>query len=126
EQDAAADADAAVDDGDPAVGQGGGERLLQGLQAPGLADRLVELAGQLQLDADDAGQDQHERPEKHRHQVAERGPGRGGGFAFELDLVAHAAYAPPGTGEPASRCSSPMICFCDSVLRSTTSRAWAT
>ena len=130
EQHAATDADAAIDHCHPAGGQRCRQCLLQRLELGGLLLALlyllIQAVVQQQLDADHTGQYQHEGAQQHRHQVAERGPGGGTGFGVEFDFVAHRAQAPALSRATASCCSSPMICFCESMLRSTTSRAWAT
>src|SRR6185295_14266326 len=106
------------------------ERLLECFAALrfGLAllDLLLELARQLELHADHADQNQHERAEQHGHQIAESSPDRRGCFHAAVDFVAHTASAPAVTRCAASSCRSSTICFCDITLRSTTSRACAT
>ena len=129
EQQAAADADAPVGQSDAAGGQRCGQRLFQGLAALllglALGHFLLQLDLKMQLHSDHADQDQHERAQQHRHQVAEGGPDRRGGIVAALQRAAHARSAPVSAG-PASCCRFSMIWRWLSTLRSTTSRAWAT
>ena len=131
EQHAAADADAAIDQGDAPLGERRSQRPLQRL-ASLLGDfALVNLVAQpgfhVQLHADHADQDQREHAQQHRHQVAERGPDRRGfAIAVDVGLDLHAQAACDWSAAPCAWRRSSTICFCASRLRSITSRAWAT
>ena len=124
EQRVAADADAAVDQGDAAVGQWRGQRLFQRLAllrlGLALAHRLVQPRRQLQLHPDHADQDQHEHAQQHRHQVGERCPDRRRQAVLFAGVLDHAALRAD------RRCKSTRICFWLSTPMSITSRAWAT
>jgi hypothetical protein len=140
EQHAAGDADAAVVQRHPPGGQRAGQGLLQGLAALGFELALLHLAvqpaAQLVLGAQHAQQDEHQRAHQAGHQVGEHRPDRRGGLQVGLGHVAvlglaHHAAAPSTRSaawveRSAMRCRSSRICFCDRMLRSMTSRAWAT
>ena len=129
-QHVAADADAAIVQRDPARGQGDGQGLLQ-RRAAFLLDLALgcfglELGGKLQLHAQNAHQDQHERAQQARHQVAKYRPDRRG----LLNAAVHVLHQfTPRADEfcwPRSWRRSSTTSFCDMMLRSMISRACAT
>ena len=120
----AADANLAVVERHAAGGERAGQRLFQRQAALffllAFLDFGFEAADQFELHTEHADQDQHESAEQPGHQVAEDGPDRGAVVDAGVDVFHDQASL------AATRCRSSTIFFCDRMLRSMISRAWAT
>ena len=132
-QHAAADANAAIAQGDAAAGQRAGQGVLQGHAALlfllTFFDLVLEAAHQVHLHHQHAHQDQHESAQQARHQVTEHGPNRRRLLHGVVPVVQVHHRAAPSAEAWALPCrrrrSSTMPCW-ELMLRSMTSRAWAT
>ena len=132
-QHTAADADAAVIEGDPPGLQRYRQCFFEGHAALlfllALFDFGLEVGHQVHLHHQHAHQDQHKRAEQPCHQVAKDGPYRCGlesAFVGDVGIAGHAWPWAVVAGWLRSLRRSSTTDFCALRLRSMTSRAWVT